>query len=184
MNNDKLTELAALEAKATPGPWERSRTHGIWHGNTCYVARCHWNDENNAALIVAMRNALPELLKYAKAGSEPCEDCSDLGLRLQDTEEFADAVLKILRHFFADVEPGDCGEYYPESFADAIRETLKERDAALARAEKAEAERDVLVKAITGRCGAEYYACPPPFIGSKGQPCPYPDSDTRQCEKC
>lgn len=54
-----LTELAALDAKATPGPWE---AHGreIVHPEGPQA----WNtfETANVALMVAARNAVPEIL--------------------------------------------------------------------------------------------------------------------------
>src|SRR5574343_1698607 len=53
MTTDELDKLAALEAAATPGPGS--------DGAVGVLAL-----EANAALIVAMRNALPELLRLAR----------------------------------------------------------------------------------------------------------------------
>lgn len=78
-----IAELRELHAKATPGPWEIGHPmerNYIYGGNShlgCIGSRdeCFWiNDdgslnesETNAALIVAMRNALPTLLDALEA---------------------------------------------------------------------------------------------------------------------
>lgn len=56
-----IEELTALEAKATPGPWEAFHVQFDY-----YVALRpnggHADSKEDVTLIVAMRNALPELL--------------------------------------------------------------------------------------------------------------------------
>jgi hypothetical protein len=80
-----LTELARLEAQATPGPWKTAPVHwgecGIHalHGdgtNRCngepvtFVVPVSKLTFDDAALIAAMRNHLPALLAVAKAAQE------------------------------------------------------------------------------------------------------------------
>jgi hypothetical protein len=75
-----LDELERLEKEATYGPWRL-----VWHGTERYpfplsivtVDERSWvtrdgtaSSEANANLITEMRNALPELLKLARAGIE------------------------------------------------------------------------------------------------------------------
>lgn len=70
------TELRALLAKATPGPWARERALGFDLGCDAEVvidspSTETWNivhaDDADANLVVAMRNALPELLDAVDA---------------------------------------------------------------------------------------------------------------------
>src|SRR5690606_36143739 len=56
----KIDELRRLEAEATPGPWDVS---GLTVYDTCMDSVASTHSAADAALIVAMRNALPELLK-------------------------------------------------------------------------------------------------------------------------
>lgn len=66
-----LDELERLEKEATPGPWEY-----LWidnYGDDLKIARSDdsvliTNQDN--ALIAALRNALPELIRLAKIGRE------------------------------------------------------------------------------------------------------------------
>lgn len=75
-----LDELERLEREATPGPWEleeRMRGYGIFAGrfqdfgrgpervhglNLGHVSDLDANGEDNLALIIAARNALPDLI--------------------------------------------------------------------------------------------------------------------------
>lgn len=73
-------ELRRLLAEATPGPWEGYTTaccaDAGWvdgpHGPVCPVhiapKMTHTLNAEDAALIAAMRNALPALLREAEAG--------------------------------------------------------------------------------------------------------------------
>lgn len=125
---DKIAELVALEAKATPGPWSLGPTiEGIWRDND-YIGHMHWNPVDDASLIVAMRNALPQLLELIK---------------------------DMLR---------------------GLMQVCMERNVALARAEKAEAERDVLIQRISGFCSA----CP---VIDDTETCPLPRAMTANCQQ-
>ena len=80
MVDDKsIEELRALLAKATPGPWEvdyldkngqrvirqeHIEIATLWHHSVGSIEK---EMEANAALVVAMRNALPDLLDLATA---------------------------------------------------------------------------------------------------------------------
>lgn len=57
-------ELKELEAAATKGPWDCE-----WEGDSSYRISCAagGNQEANARLIAAMRNALPDLLEAVEA---------------------------------------------------------------------------------------------------------------------
>lgn len=57
---DMIAELRRLEAEATPGPWDVS---GLTVYDTCMDSVASTHSAADAALIAAMRNALPELLK-------------------------------------------------------------------------------------------------------------------------
>ncbi|HEY1956750.1 MAG TPA: hypothetical protein VGH28_14115 [Polyangiaceae bacterium] len=80
-----LEELERLMAKACPGPWRYERHTTVvatLRGHTERVADCSGSEENpvsrtvsTAQLIVALRNALPELLRLARLGLESM--CSD-----------------------------------------------------------------------------------------------------------
>lgn len=91
-----IAELEELDKAATPGPWSNPHKKGIWSGHD-FVGSCHWNEEDDSNLIVAMRNALPELLERIK---------------------------------------------YTDGFEKELEYLQNARNDALARAEKAEAERD------------------------------------------
>ena len=80
MVDDKsIEELRALLAKATPGPWEvdyldKNGQRVIWQEHIEIATLWHHSVgsiekemEANAALVVAMRNALPDLLDLATA---------------------------------------------------------------------------------------------------------------------
>lgn len=65
-----IAELRRLEAEATPGKWSYKSKY-VFAGKNCIALTDTDNApdrrmEANAALIVAMRNALPELLKSLK----------------------------------------------------------------------------------------------------------------------
>lgn len=78
-----LEALRALEEAATPGPWgvchvprkglsfvEQRNEHGVATADVATLALSHSVD---AALIVAMRNALPRLLAIAEAAERARE---------------------------------------------------------------------------------------------------------------
>lgn len=60
-----IEELRELERAATEGPWRYKRDGSLWH----WVVRPGSYDmtASDAALIAAMRNALPALLDFVKA---------------------------------------------------------------------------------------------------------------------
>jgi len=78
-----IDEIEALLARATPGPWWNegsplSPTGKVHHGGACNrVLTCH-NDvdgttadaNDNAALIVALRNAAPDLIAVVRAAAK------------------------------------------------------------------------------------------------------------------
>lgn len=74
-----LDELRTLEAKATAAPWivreeVVSRSDGRVTVATCgYCVSTDAGPENDAALIVAMRNALPAMLDLANAVRTACD---------------------------------------------------------------------------------------------------------------
>ena len=74
MTEEQITQLQALEEKATPGPWKHNKDKGhppcrfINSGEMDEIAMLRGHREwplqdANADLIVASRNALPGLLK-------------------------------------------------------------------------------------------------------------------------
>lgn len=75
---DNLEELERLLVKATPGPWESIAEVGVENfANSIYAPAGDWDglllarvDQNgsteNAALIVALRNAAPSLIATAR----------------------------------------------------------------------------------------------------------------------
>ena len=77
--SDTLRRLRELEAAATSGPWVdegdgciSSVRTGFWNACVCMMERSFhgsdWtNPDRDAALIAAMRNALPALLDVAEA---------------------------------------------------------------------------------------------------------------------
>lgn len=69
-----LDELERLDQAATPGPWAANRgSHGVMVLSplNIIVATCSWGTDEantaNSALICAARNALPALLRVARA---------------------------------------------------------------------------------------------------------------------
>jgi hypothetical protein len=68
MTETTVTRLRQLEAQATPGPWRQERREvavGGWEYGSVFI---HDQDqEANAALIAAARNALPQLLDVVDA---------------------------------------------------------------------------------------------------------------------
>ncbi len=78
-----IDEIEALLARATPGPWWNegsplSPTGKVHHGGACNrVLTCH-NDvdgttadaNDNAALIVALRDAAPDLIAVVRAAAK------------------------------------------------------------------------------------------------------------------
>lgn len=68
----ELAELRRLDKRATQGPWRVDRSVENWH---CVVTSGGVNIEDTTIaedldLVVAMRNALPELLQQAKLALE------------------------------------------------------------------------------------------------------------------
>lgn len=59
-----IAELRRLDQEATPGPWDVS---GLTVYDTCMDSVASTHSAADAALIVATRNALPELLAKAEA---------------------------------------------------------------------------------------------------------------------
>jgi hypothetical protein len=69
MREIDLDLLAALDAAATPGPWEAEHAcvvAGPPGKRTMSIYDEGGHDHHDAALIAAMRNALPELLRIAR----------------------------------------------------------------------------------------------------------------------
>lgn len=120
--NDTITELAALEAKATPLPLRASNIGGYYpiymlHDDHTTERMGLFYNEHDANLYVAMRNALPELLSLAQAGKALEESkeraipvLAELSIRIVAAEERADkaeAELDVLAEALAD-GGGDC----------------------------------------------------------------------------
>ena len=109
-----LPALSALERAATPGPWEAreddSGATGIWQhetsderlstrGRAQHVGTANSAD---AALIVAMRNALPALLAVvAAARARSLRGCSDTCSRALSPEYACDCGHDALRSALA-----------------------------------------------------------------------------------
>ena len=66
-----LSELARLEREATPGEWHRDDYGGIWDSGDGETGSILGEIDaiENAALIVAARNALPSLIALAEAAA-------------------------------------------------------------------------------------------------------------------
>lgn len=128
MDSKTVEELRGLAEKATPGPWHYAEREGRFlfkiMSASVYVAETSWHDaspiyptkvgsEANFALIVAMRNALPELLDLAaslaregKDGEKPYRDAwqrifADDSLALIRKRMSADNIMRIIRHVHA-----------------------------------------------------------------------------------
>lgn len=68
--HDTIAQIEALEAKATPRPWHKPRHNAVTSnegGTGVQICNFHGTSENNAALIVALRNAAPSLIAYIRA---------------------------------------------------------------------------------------------------------------------
>ena len=78
---EQIERLEQLEREATPGPWHQgaseecveSETHGsvavcMQQGESPFVKHGKYQEEYDAILIAAMRNALPQLLELARIG--------------------------------------------------------------------------------------------------------------------
>lgn len=86
-----IDEIEALLARATPGPWWNegtplSPTGKVHHGGACNrVLTCH-NDvdgttadaNDNAALIVALRDAAPDLIAVVRAAAKALQRLNSL----------------------------------------------------------------------------------------------------------
>lgn len=80
--SDLVTKLRELDAKATKGPWEvRDKEPAnqwpfaaVFTSDGWFVAEMDHahkgSDKRNAALIVALRNALPALIEYVEAAEQ------------------------------------------------------------------------------------------------------------------
>lgn len=75
-----LDEIERLEAQATPGPWQASTSEGDVFVNGADMSSfvCHLGTEApdgmaDAAFIAAARNALPALLRVARAALDLVE---------------------------------------------------------------------------------------------------------------
>ena len=73
MTDTEIAELRRLEAEATPGPWDVS---GLTVYDTCMDGVASTHSASDAALIVALRNALPELLKAVEEATPSKEGLS------------------------------------------------------------------------------------------------------------
>jgi hypothetical protein len=117
---DLLERLRALEAAATKGPWLQGTGSGggattyvyeddgngqqcnaIMGGTLNYVLRDFHEREANAALIVAMRNALPDLLARIETMAGEIEGIAR-ELVDQDGEPWMDGVSAERLHFWRD----------------------------------------------------------------------------------
>lgn len=89
-----IEELKALEIEATPGPWSESALYSLLRygrkGSGAWddaLEMANWTeklpDEDDAALIVAMRNALPELLELETRAEKAEAERDWLALQLQ-----------------------------------------------------------------------------------------------------
>lgn len=114
-----IEELIELEAKATPGPWKNS---DLRHMSMYDSFANNFLKNNDSALIIAMRNALPELFEELQAYREEIE-----------------IVRKAVR----------TSVQATTMWKDKYIERAKECNEALARAEKAEAEREYCKKKLT-----------------------------------
>lgn len=70
--DDLLTRLGRLEAAATPGPWGEFAESGDWwvegaEGIGVCESNEAWNHQADIDLMIAARNALPALLRLARA---------------------------------------------------------------------------------------------------------------------
>lgn len=63
---DRIDELQRLHEAATKGPWEAG-SYFVWAEDEHCVCAA---DTENQALIAAMRNALPALLRVARAAQQ------------------------------------------------------------------------------------------------------------------
>ncbi len=74
MTDDVIARLRALHEAATPGPWFGGPGESVYageeHPRGSYIADTFGVGGDDAALIAAMRNALPALLDVAEAARD------------------------------------------------------------------------------------------------------------------
>lgn len=132
-----ISELEELEKKAHPGAWKLC--NGC-HINNDYDQLGGFWANVDAKFCVAMRNALPKLLYYAKIGSESCPDCESLQNDLDDAQGLINDICKVLKKRFPEqyfmLEDIDYDFEYTLDVV--LREKDEQRQAALARAEETE----------------------------------------------
>ncbi len=103
-----IEELRRLEAEATPGEWSYKSKY-VFAGKNCIALTDTDNApdrrmEANAALIVAMRNALPELLRALEAARELADWCEfEVGADLDLTPGLSDLRKALPPHGGVDV---------------------------------------------------------------------------------
>lgn len=153
---DKLTELAALDAKATPGPWsdESHECLNIRAPQGHAICRICWltdkgridNEEGhaNAALIVAMRNALPELLRDEQIYYDLMRERDAALARAEKAEAWIKAVQAQVAVLCPEITT--VFDNHATDICQALR-NLKVRWRK--RAEKSEAERDWLIRELS-----------------------------------
>lgn len=146
-----IAELKELEAKATPRPWEQSfNGRGICTNAGSYIAHPEHGFKADAALIVAMRNALPELIEQIEYLDEEAGGYHDEWQAAERSlKEWQELWNDLLALAGIELEPGD--EATAKDVYDQIAlKFSEERDAALARAEQMQAERDWLAEQCEG----------------------------------
>jgi len=95
-----LQHLTALHEAATPGPWECRGAPGsadarvVYRGGTAAaLAKLHADGDADAALIAAMRNALPAILVALRAAATLRTDLTPNGNMLTVHADSLDAAL-------------------------------------------------------------------------------------------
>lgn len=142
-----IAELKELEAKATPGPWGWGvfLSENILADPDKELLGSGMSDEDTA-LIAAMRNALPELLEQIAYLDQEAGDYHDEWQAAERSlKEWQELWNDLLALAGIELEPGD--EATAKDVYDQIAlKFSEERDAALARADKAEARLELVAK--------------------------------------
>lgn len=145
---EEIARLRELEKKATPGPWKYSRPFEWIESNKHQIIAQTWgkletpfvNDVNNSALIIAARNALPDLLdEIERLRHELVETGAILAISRKGVRDLSDDLAATLKRAEA-----------AEEDADTLAELL---NASLDNGEPRTAPEDVEIEALCLRLG-------------------------------
>jgi hypothetical protein len=144
LTDAKAAELRALCEKATPGPWVARYTGQVVDSDAGQIADVSLSD-SDAFFIAASRTAIPALLNER---DELIKERDHFRKLDSEAATYVESVICMRTGFSG--EPPYVGW---KGLGLALNEALDERDAAIARAEKAEAENKRLAAAYDGLRG-------------------------------